>query len=103
MTMKKQETSTPKKRGRPPGASKAVAAATQMNLEDLNDASGAEIIKQEVSNTDSIRKRGKAAAAIAAQEAADTAALAQLSASHIQDCSPEWQQFFMAIRSAVKI
>jgi hypothetical protein len=44
-------------------------------------------------------RRGSKAAALAAQQAEEEALeLQQLTAPHISDCSPEWQQFYMKVR-----
>lgn len=92
----------PKRRGRPPGSGRGARggvkhaepgparAAANAEAADLAGA---------VNAPAPLPRRGSKAAALAAQQAEEEALeLQQLTAPHIPNCSPEWQQFYLKVR-----
>lgn len=116
------ETPAPKRRGRPPGGGRSAAgrakpaeagpggAAAEMGRgeekagiaveTERGEAKAAEAGAVGAANTPAPRpRRGSKAAALAAQQAEEEALeLQQLTAPHIPNCSPEWQQFYLKVR-----
>jgi hypothetical protein len=99
----------PKRRGRPPGSGRgarggakhaepgqAGAAAEAGRGGAMAGTAGA---ARAVNAPAPLPRRGSKAAALAAQQAEEEALeLQQLTAPHIPNCSPEWQQFYLKVR-----
>lgn len=114
------ETPAPKRRGRPPGgrrnaagrakpaeagpggaaAGRGEAKAGVATVTEQSEAKAAGAGAAGAANTPAPRpRRGSKAAALAAQQAEEEALeLQQLTAPHIPNCSPEWQQFYLKVR-----
>lgn len=86
----------PKRRGRPPGGGRGAASgAKPAGAGRGKAAANAGAVDAPAPPP----RRGSKAAALAAQQAEEEALeLQQLTAPHIPNCSPEWQQFYLKVR-----
>lgn len=93
------EVPAPKRRGRPPGGGKGSAGGAKAAEPGQGGAAAEAGSAGAVDVPAAPTRRGSKAAALAARQAEEEALeLQQLTAPHIPDCSPEWQQFYLKVR-----
>ncbi len=92
----------PKRRGRPPGSGRGAAGGVKPagagRGEAAANAEAADLAGAVNAPVPSPRHGSKAAALAARQVEEEALELQQLTAPHIPNCSPEWQQFYLKVR-----